>query len=232
MVRRIFQLSDRTVSSLMTPRHEIVWLDRTGAPDEARRRMADKAFSRYPVADGDLDHVAGYVDVKDLMAQTLTGVPFDPFSTLYQPVYVPETMSALELLERLKEEHAHMALVFDEYGGLEGLVTSTDLLEAIVGNIDLPFAPLIVAREDNSWLVDGTLPFVDLLELLEIDAPARMRDGSYQTVGGFMLSMLKDVPEEGESVDWEGYRFEVVDMDGFRVDKVLVAPITAVPPER
>lgn len=228
MVRRIFQLSDRTVSSLMTPRHEIIWLDRAGPLDDTRRRMRDKAFSRYPVADDDLDHVVGYMDVKDLVTQNLADAPFDPFATLYQPVYVPETMSALELLERFKEEHVHMALVFDEYGGLEGLVTSTDLLEAIVGNIDLPFAPLVVAREDNSWLVDGTLPFVELLDLLEVDAPAR--DGSYQTVGGFMLSLLKDVPEEGEYVDWHGYRFEVVDMDGFRVDKVLVSPVTAVPP--
>lgn len=232
MVRRIFQLSDRSVSSLMTPRHEIVWLDRAGSLNETTRRMVNEVFSRYPVADHDLDHVVGYIDVKDLVTQNLTGATFDPFGTLYQPVYVPETMPALELLERFKEEHVHMALVFDEYGGLEGLVTSNDLLEAIVGNIDAPFAPMIVQREDGSWLIDGTLPFVDLLNLLNIHDAERVHDGSYQTVGGFMLSLLKDVPQEGQSIDYKGYQFEVMDMDGFRVDKVLVVPsTTAVEPD-
>jgi putative hemolysin len=122
-------------------------------------------------------------------------------------------------------------LVFDEYGGLEGLVTSTDLLEAIVGNIDLPSAPLIIQRQDNSWLVDGSLPFVELLDFLEKDNLARVSEGRYQSVGGFMLSILKEVPTEGKYVNWEGFRFEVMDMDGFRVDKVIVSIIAPEEPK-
>jgi putative hemolysin len=225
MVRRIFRLSDRKVRSLMTPRREIVWLDSTDKMDKVHQKISDKEFSRFPVADGDLDRVVGYIEVKDLIQQSLFNAEFDPFNTLYPPLFVPETMSALELLERFKKEHVHMALVFDEYGGLVGLVTSTDLLEAIVGNIDLPFVPLFIPRQDDSWLVDGTLSFVELLELLERDDLANVHEGHYQTVGGFMLSILQGVPTEGEHIDWEGYRFEVVDMDGFRVDKLLVSAI-------
>lgn len=230
MVRRIFRLSDRKVRSLMTPRREIAWLDRADNLAEVQQKIRDEGFSRFPVADGDLDRVVGYIEVKNLVHQSSFNAEFDPFNTLYPPLYVPETISALELLEQFKKEHVHMALVFDEYGGLEGLVTSTDLLEAIVGNIDLPSAPLIIPRQNNSWLVDGTLPFIELLELLEIDELTNEHEGHYQTVGGFMLSILQGVPTEGEYVDWEGFRFEVVDMDGFRVDKVLVSADVAEEP--
>jgi putative hemolysin len=225
MVRRIFRLSDRKVSSLMTPRREIVWLDRVDTIDVLRQKIADKAYSRFPVADGDLDHVVGYAEVKDLLKPSLSDSEFDPYSVLYPPLYVPESMPALDLLERFKAEHTDMALVFDEYGGLEGLVTSTDLLEAIVGDIDSSLVPLITRRQDNSWLVDGLLPIIELLELLELDDLPRIGESYYQTVGGFMLFALKGVPAEGQYFDWGGFRFEVVDMDGLRVDKVLVSAI-------
>lgn len=223
MVRRIFRLSDRKVRSLMTPRREIVWLDRTETIDKVHQKISDKEFSRFPVADGDLDRMVGYIEVKDLIQQSLFIAEFDPFKTMHPPLYVPETMSALELLERFKKEHVHMALAFDEYGVLVGLVTSTDLLEEIVGNIDLPVVPLIIPRQDNSWLVDGTLSFEDLLEFLGFDDLAHVHEAHYQTVGGFMQSILQGVPTEGVHIYWKGFRFEVVDMDGFRVDKVLVS---------
>lgn len=223
IVRRIFHLSDRSVRSLMTPRREIVWLDRTDSLEKVRHIVADTGYSRFPIADGGLDNVIGYIEVKDLISRGLFSADFDPFGTLYPPLLVPETMSALNLLERFKEEHVHLALVFDEFGGLEGLVTSTDLLEAIIGHIDVPFVPLITARGDGSWLVDGMLPFVELLEILEMDNSARVRDSHYQTIGGFVLSELREIPTEGAHVEWEGFRFEVVDMDGFRVDKVMVS---------
>ena len=225
IVRRLFRLSDRTVKSLMTPRREIAWLDSADTLESVRLKITDSGYSRFPVADGNLDNVVGYIEVKDLVKQHSFDAEFDLFGNMYPPLYVPETMSALDLLERLKEEHAHLALVFDEYGGLEGLVTSTDLLEAIVGNIDVPPVPLVVPREDGSWLVDGMLTFIELLELLEMDTTTRVRESHYQTVGGFMLSMFNGTPAEGEHVDWEGFRFEVVDMDGFRVDKVVVSNI-------
>ncbi len=227
IVRRLFRLSDRTVRSLMTPRHEIVWLDRADTLDETYQKIINKRFSRFPVADGDLDQVVGFIEVKDLVDRNLSELEFDPFKRLYPPVYVPETMSALDLLDRFKKEHGHMALVFDEYGGLEGLITSTDLVEAIVGNIDLPSAPSIIQRKDNSWLVDGSMPFVELLDFFEKEELEGVSEGHYQSVGGFMLSTLKEVPTEGESINWEGFRFEVIDMDGFRVDKVLVSIIAS-----
>lgn len=231
IVRRLFRLSDRTVRSLMTPRHEIVWLDRTDTLDQIHQKIIEKRYSRFPVADGDLDQVVGYIEVKDLVDRNLSDPELNPFKHLYPPLYVPETMSALDLLDRFKKEHGHMALVFDEYGGLEGLVTSTDLVEAIVGNIDLPAAPSIIQRKDNSWLVDGSMPFVELLDFFEKEYLAGVGEGHYQSVGGFMLSMLKEVPAEGEVINWEGFRFEVVDMDGFRVDKVLVSVIVPGEPE-
>lgn len=223
MVRRIFRLSDRKVSSLMTPRREIVWLDRADAVDEVRQKIGDSSFSRFPVADGDLDHVVGYVEVKDLLQQSLSAGDFEPFRNLHPPLYVPESMPALDLLERFKEAHTHMALVFDEYGGLEGLVTSNDLLEAIVGDIDKPPIPLVTMREDGSWLVDGMLPIVELLEMLPTTDLPQIGDGYYQTVGGFVMSMLQGIPDEGQWFDWAAWRFEVLDMDGLRVDKVLVS---------
>lgn len=225
IVRRLFRLSDRTVRSLMTPRREIIWLDRADTFERVRLKITNNGFSRFPVANGNLDNVVGYIEVKDLIKQISLDPEFDLFSKMYAPLYIPETMSVLELLERFKEKHVHLALVFDEYGGLEGLVTSTDLLEAIVGNIDMPLVPLIIPREDGSWLVDGTLTFIELLELLEMDTPARVRKSHFQSVGGFLLSMFKGIPVEGEYVDWEGFRFEIVDMDGFRVDKVIVSNI-------
>jgi putative hemolysin len=226
MVRRIFRLSDRNVSSLMTPRRKIVWLDHTDTPDILHQKIADKGHSRFPVAEDDLDHVLGYIEIIDLLKQGPFNSESDPYSNLHPPMFVPETMSALELLERFKKEHKHMALVFDEYGGLNGLVTSTDLLEAIVGGIDLSLVPPVVRRKDNSRLVDGMLPVVDLLDILDLDTLPSVK-GRYQTVGGFMMSALGKVPIEGEYFDWHRFRFEVVDMDGFRVDKVLVHPLKA-----
>ena len=211
------------VRSLMTPRREIVWLDRTDTLEKVRHKVAATGFSRFPVADGVLDNVVGYIKIKDLIKCGLSNPESDPFGIVYPPLFVPETMSALDLLELFKKEHVHLAFVFDEFGGMEGLVTSIDLLEAMVGHIDVPFAPLITLREDGSWLVDGTLTFVELLELLKMDDIARVQKSHYQTVGRFMLSMLKEIPTEGVYVEWEGFRFEVVDMDGFRVDKVMVS---------
>lgn len=223
MVQRIFRLSDLRVSSLMVPRREIVWLDRAESPEQVRQKISGRFFSRIPVADGDLDHVVGYVKAKDLLQQNLQEPTFDPFAVLHPPLYVPESMPALDLLTRFRETHTHMALVFDEYGGLEGLVTTHDLLEAIVGDIDKPLAPLVVQREDGSWLVDGMLPIVELFESLDLTDLPRIGEGYYRTVGGFMMSALEGIPLEGQSFAWGDLNFEVMDMDGLRVDKVLVS---------
>lgn len=224
MVKRIFRLSDRTVSMLMTPRREIVWLDITDSPDVVRQKIADKGYLRFPVARNNLDHVIGYIEARDLLEQRSYDPKYDLSTIINPPMYVPASMPALELLERFKQEHQHMALVFDEYGGLKGLVTSTDLLRAIVGDIDPPPVRNIIQRNDSSWLVEGMCPFTDLLEILELESAPRLR-GRYQTIGGFMMSALEKVPTEGEYFDWHGFRFEVVDMDNLRVDKVLVSSL-------
>ena len=223
MVGRILNLNDQTVGSLMTPRPEIVWLDITDTLDHVRQKISEHGYSRFPVVQDDLDHVLGYIKVKDFLKER----SFQPETTLANflipPMYVPESTSALDLLQRFKEEHKHMSLVFDEYGALQGLVTSNDLLEAIVGDIDPPRTSPIVQRADNSWLVEGMYPIVDLLDLLGLDDPPIK--GRYKTIGGFMMSVLEKVPKEGEFFDWQHFRFEVVDMDNWRVDKVLVSSL-------
>jgi putative hemolysin len=224
MVKRIFRLSDRKVSSLMTPRREIVWLDIAKTPDIVRKKITESGYSRFPVAQNDLEHVLGFIEVKDLFKQSSLNPEFDLSPMLAPPMYVPESMSALELLERFKQEHEHMSLVFDEYGGLQGLVTSADLLEAIVGDIDPPRVSPIVRRNDGSWLVEGMYSIEDLLEVLGLDNLPRIK-GRYQTIGGFMMAALEKVPAEGDYFDWHCFRFEVVDMDDFRVDKVLVSDL-------
>lgn len=223
MVGRILSLNDQTVDSLMIPRPEIVWLDIADTFESVHEKIAEHGYSRFPVVQDDLDHVIGFVEVKDFLMERSFQSDANLANFLTPPMYVPESMSVLELLQQFKEKHKHMSLVFDEYGTLQGLVTSNDLLEAIVGDIDLPRTLLVVQRPDNSWLVEGMYPIVDLLELLGIDSlPIK---GRYKTMGGFMMSILEKVPKEGEYFDWQHFRFEVIDMDNWRVDKVLISSL-------
>lgn len=222
MVESVFRLGDRPLEAMMTPRTEIVWLD-VNAPEEESRRIAEESsHSRFPVCDGDLDHVVGIVLAQDLLAGCLAGRDFD-LTVMKEPLFVPETMRALHALERFKESGMSMALLIDEYGGVEGLVTLIDILEAIVGDIPTPeemAAPPIVQRDDGTWLVDGLLTLDEFRE--EFDVPAFPGEGRYQTIGGFVVFMLGELPQTGDTVQWEGYRFEIVDLDGHRVDKVLL----------
>ncbi len=225
MVRRIFRLSDRKVSSLMTPRREIVWLNPDDPVEKIQEKMATTGYSRFPVATGNLDKVVGLVRAKDLLLQSLAGQPLNLSSILRPPLYVPESMPALDLLERFKEKGVHIALVIDEYGGLEGLVTLNDLLEAIVGDFGRTTEPEIIQRADGSWLIDGTLSTAELMELLQVDSLPHDEAGYYQTVGGFIMAMLERLPISGDFFEWGGHHFEVMDMDGLRVDKVLLLKI-------
>jgi putative hemolysin len=227
MVDRVFRLGDRRVSAVMTPRTEIVWLDRDAPPEEIRRRLAESSHSRLLVADGSLDNILGVVHAKDLLVQCLGERPVDLTRTLQQPLYVPETMPALQVLELFKQSRIHIALAVDEYGGIQGLVTPNDILEAIVG--DLPVAgeaaePLAVRREDGSWLLDGMLPVDEFKELLHLGPLPGEDQGVYQTLAGFVIMQLGRIPAPADHFAWEGLKIEVVDMDGNRVDKVLVIP--------
>lgn len=226
IVRRVFRLADRKVSSLMTPRREIIWLDVSDSLETIQQTVMENHYGRFPVADGDLDSVIGLVQARDLMANCLTGQEWELQSILQQPLYVPESMDVLNLLARFREHRTHIALIIDEYGGLEGLVTMNDILEAIVGDVPVggeTAEPAIVRRADGSWLLDGMLPVEDLRELLEIAELPEGEGNYYQTVGGLMMTMLERLPLSGDYFDWQDYRFEVMDMDGLRVDKVLIS---------
>lgn len=229
MVGQVFRLSDRTISALLTPRTEIVWLDIDDSPEDIREKVIESGFSRFPVAEDELDNVLGLVTSNDLLAQSLAGKPLDLRSLLQPALFLPETTPALEMVERLRQTRSHIAMVVDEYGGLEGLVTLDDLLQAIVG--DIPEHGEVVEteafqREDGSWLLDGMLNIDDFQELLEIKELPDDNEGYYQTVGGFVMAMLGRIPAAGDGFEFEHYRLEVMDMDGRRVDKVLVSERT------
>jgi putative hemolysin len=226
MVERVFRLGDRRVNALMTPRTEITWLDLDDEPAEILRQLAEAPYSRYPVGHESLDEVVGIVQVKDLLTQVLEGRPLDLKAALRHPLYVPETMRALKLMELFKQSGNHVALVVDEFNGVQGLVTFNDVLEAIVGDIPSPEdeeSPQVAEREDGSWLVDGMLPVDEFKDHFDLDELPGEERGDYQTLGGFVMMHIGRIPAAADHFVWDGLRFEVVDMDGNRVDKVLVS---------
>ena len=227
MVERVFRLGDRPVNALMSPRPDIVWLDLDDSAEENRKKMLDSCHSRFPVCQGGLDNVLGVMHVTDLLARSLSAQPLDLTVGLRQPVFVPESTRGLKILELFKQTGIHLALVVDEYGVIQGLVTLNDIMVEIVG--DVPSAgnledPQAVQREDGSWLLDGMLPVDEFFEIFEIEEIPREHRGSYQTLGGFVITHLGRIPSATDNFDWENLRFEVMDMDGNRVDKVLVTP--------
>ena len=234
IVKSIFKLGDRAVSALMRPRREVVWLDTDDAPVENQKKMASSLYSRFPVGQGSLDNVLGLVHTKDLLTRCLAGGALDLKEKLRPPLFVPEGLPALKLLELFKKSRTHIALVVDEYGGVEGLVTLNDILEDLVGDVasvDMPEEKQIVKRADGSWLIDGKIPIDDLKELLELPKLPDEESGSYQTLGGLVMLQMGRVPVSGDVFETDGYRFEVLDMDSKRVDKVLVSRLPAPQPE-
>lgn len=229
MVERVFRLGDRRVNALMTPRPDIVWLDLEDSPEENRQKMLDSAHSRFPVCQGGLDNVIGLIHVTDLLSRSLSGQSLDLTAQLRRPLFVPESTRGLKVLELFKQFSNHVALVVDEYGVIQGLVTLNDILVELVG--DIPSVededePQAVQREDGSWLLDGMLPVEDFLELFELEELSTEHKGSYHTMGGFVITNLGKIPTAADHFEWNGLRIEVVDMDGNRVDKVLVMPVT------
>ncbi|MEB3178500.1 MAG: hemolysin family protein [Nostocaceae cyanobacterium] len=227
MVERVFRLGDRPVSSFMTPRPDIIWLDLEDPAEENRHKMSENGYSRYPVCQGGLDEVLGIIPVTDLLARSFRGEPLDLTVGLRQPVFVPESTRGLKVLELFKQTITHMALVVDEYGVIQGLVTLNDIMSEIVG--DVPAGPgedepQYVQREDGSWLLDGMLPVEKFFELFDMEEWESEERGSYQTLGGFVITHLGRIPTAADHFEWEGMRVEVMDMDGNRVDKVLVVP--------
>jgi putative hemolysin len=227
IMKRVFRLGDRRISALMTPRLDIIWLDLEDSAEENRRTMMESSHSRFPVCHGGLDNLLGVVQVYDLLVKSWSGQELDLTSSLQSPVFVPESTRALKVLELFKQSGTQIAFVVDEYGVIQGLVTFTDVLQAIVG--DIPSIeelqePQAVQREDGSWLLDGMLPiyqFKEILNLEDEELPGEQR-GTYQTLGGFVVMHLGRIPSPADHFAWSTMRFEVMDMDGNRVDKVLV----------
>ncbi|MCG6876285.1 MAG: hemolysin family protein [Betaproteobacteria bacterium] len=227
-VSRVLRLDSQTVSAIMTPRMDIVWLDVDAAREESLRTIRDMGFTRLPVCQTGPDDVLGILDTLDLLGVALKGETFDLRKFLRAPLYVPESIHLIRLLELFKLNKAHLALVVDEYGVVQGLVTMTDVIEAIVGEVpetDAPHEQEVVRRADGSLLVDGGISLDRLNEALE-RAIALPEDeaGRYHTLGGLVMARLGRVPRAGDQFDYAGLRFEVLDMDRHSVDKVLVVP--------
>jgi putative hemolysin len=225
---QLFRVGDLHVNDLMVDRRDILWLDAADSVEAIRRKISSNVHSRYPVARGDLDHIIGLVFVKDLVVQTLGSDAPDLELILKPALFVPSGLPVYRVLEHFKEKQAQIAFVTDEHGGVEGLVTFIDLLEAIVGDVPEmgdPADPTAVRRPDGTWLIDGKLPIDEFKQLFEIEQLPEEEENFYQTVGGFVMSYLGRVPQSGDRFTWNGFTIEVVDMDWRRVDKVLVSPV-------
>jgi magnesium and cobalt exporter, CNNM family len=231
MINGVLRLADRSVRSVMTPRVELMWLDLDDPPETIRREIADSGHSRYPAGRKGLDELAGIVHTKHLLDQVARTGKFDIAASLSQPLIVHEATPVLRLLEMFRENPMHMAVVVDEYGGLEGIVTPTDILMAIAGDLPEDMTDVeeaaAVRRDDGSWLMDGMLGIHEAERMLE---RKDMRgDEDFETLAGFVLARLARIPQIGDHFEWGGLRFEIVDMDGRRIDRVLVAPMQPAP---
>lgn len=224
IVERVFRLHDHRASELMTPMSGVVWLDINDPPDVNRRKIAGSPHNRFPVCDGSVDDVLGVVEVKDLLDHAFAGEPFGVKGLLKMPHLIYEGTLGLTVLEMFKKSGVHVAVVLDEFGAVRGLLTMTDLVKAIVGDMPGggdPTGPGSVRREDGSWLLDGLLNFEEFRRLVGIDRPPG-RD--VQTLAGFVVALVGRLPAAGDRVEWGAHVYEVVRMDGRRVDRVRVAP--------
>jgi putative hemolysin len=231
MINGVLRLADRSVRSVMTPRVEVVWIDLDDPPDTIRREIAESGHSRYPAGRKGLDELEGIIHTKHLFDQVARTGRFDIAASLRSPLVVHEATPVLGLLEMFRENPVHMAVVVDEYGVLEGIVTPTDILTAIAGELpehatDLE-EPSSVRRADGSWLMDGMLGIHEAERLL--DRKDMRGDEDFETLAGFVLARLARIPQIGDHFEWDGLRFEIVDMDGRRIDRILVAPVEPAP---
>ena len=222
MVEGIFSLGDSRVYSLMTPRTELVWLDIADSIEEIRQKIAECSYSRFPVRQDSLETIVGIVKSRDILVDSLSGKDIDLKTLLKPAFFIPETMFASRALELFKEKNTELLLVVDEFGGLQGLLTINDILEEIVGAMEFE-EPQATQRQDGSWLLDGMLEVDEFKELF--DFTALPHEDEYETLSGFMMTSLGRVPQAADNFDWNGFRFEVMDMDGRRVDKVLVTTL-------
>jgi putative hemolysin len=221
IIERVFHLGDRNITSLMTHRSDIIWFDLNDNEQSIKEKILGEPHSVYPICDGQIDNIKGMVSIKDLfLADDLT-----LFKDIMQPaIFVPENNSAYQVIEKFKQSQIHSCFIVDEYGSLLGMITLNDILEAIVG--DIPQTDMqdyeIVEREDGSYLVDAQIPFYDFLSRFEKTEWMNEGEKDFDTMAGFILYQLQRIPNTGDTLDWRGFHFEIIDMDAQRIDKVLV----------
>ena len=231
IVSRALRLDDQRIAALMTPRMDVHFIDLDDPLEVNLLKIADSPYNRFPVCRNGLGNVVGVVHAGSLFEQSIRGQAIDIEAAAREPLFVPETISAMQLLETFKKHRAELALVVDEYGELEGIATLSDVLGALVGDVavsDEQQEADGMRREDGSWLLDGGMSFDRFRELLDTDVTfPEEAGGTYHTLAGFVLTMLGHIPQIAEHFEWEGYRFEVVDMDRYRIDRLLVKKIAA-----
>lgn len=227
IVGRVFRLDRRPVARAMIPRTEVTWLNAEDARSENEMKMADSGFSYFPLCDGSIDRTLGVISAKDVWTDCLKGAQSDFKDLVRTAIFVPENAPLLKLLEMFREGSQQVAMVISEHGGVEGLITLKDVLEAVVGELpdeeDQPGEPTVIARQDDTWLVDGLLPLDEFKAYFDIETvfPGEVK-GHFQTVAGYVMAQLDRVPRESDSFQDKHFHYEVVDMDDLRVDKVLV----------
>lgn len=233
MVRNVFRLDDRQIASLMVPRSDMVWLDVNRPPEENMSLMAESFHSRFPVCRGGLDDILGIISSKQLFNQMLRGTEVDLTHDLQSPVYVPESLTGMELLDQFRASGTHTVFVIDEYGEIQGMVTLHDVIESVTGE----FSPQnneeawAMQREDGSWLLDGLIPIMELKDRLGFKTVPEEEKGRYHTLSGMVMWLLGRLPNTGDIATWEGWRLEVIDLDGKRIDKVLASALPKTSPE-
>jgi putative hemolysin len=226
MVRNVFRLDERQIGSMMIPRGEITWLDAAAPLEDTLALMAEHQRTRYPVCRDDLSDVVGVLAAQSLLPALARGDRPDIAAFVSAPVFVPETLTGMELLEQFRGSDAELVFVVDEYGEVQGVITVRDVLEAITGEFNAPAdgPAWAVSRGDGSWLIDGLIPVPELKDRLDLKALPEEDRGRYNTLAGMIMLLLGRLPRTADHVEWDGWRFEVVDMDGKRIDKVLVSP--------
>lgn len=226
MVEGIFRLNDRSINAIMTPRTDVTWLDADDSIEEILKTILQSPYSRFPVSRELLDNVLGILKSRDLLEKQLSGEPFNLLDLLQKPLFIPENTPVMRVLEMEREHGVHEALVIDEYGGVLGFVTLFDVLEAIIGELpsqDQASEPEIVMREDGSYLIDGLLPIDEFKDLFDLDLLPEEDKVGFQTAGGFVMNQVGSIPHAGQTFQWNDLLFEVLDMDGLRIDKILVS---------
>lgn len=232
MVKGVLELSDMRARLVMTPRPEVVWLDLEDPVDVNREKIVSSKYSRFPICDGDLDRVVGVIHVGDLLIQSLEGKSIDFDAVKSEPLFLPENTDALNILSTFQAEGNYLGIVVDEYGITQGIVTLNDIVSEVVGELrdeEQPPDPQVVQRDDGSWLVDGIIPFDEFLDKVPLNLSDREREeeirDDFHTLAGFMVVNFGKIPTAADKFEWRNYVFEVMDMDGNRVDKVLVQKI-------